>query len=214
MSHAARTTRRMELETDIRTDERPPRCAPCGGYASPLALPGLETESVRSDDIVLTPLDVARDVVNHFKPSGRILDPCKGNGAFADLMPGCEWCEIREGRDFYDWREPVDWIVSNPPYSVFADFLRHSLNVAENIVYLIPVNKIFNSDRMMREIWSWGGVPEIYTVAGGGALGFPIGFCIGAVHFKRGYRGDTRVTFRTHNDPSAAMPPGKGAERE
>jgi hypothetical protein len=170
------------------------------GYASPLALPGMESESVRLDDIVLTPLDVARDVVNHFKPSGRILDPCKGNGAFADLMPGCEWCEIREGRDFYNWREPVDWIVSNPPYSVFADFLRHSLTVAENIVYLIPVNKIFNSDRMMREIWTWGGVPEIYTVAGGGALGFPIGFAIGAVHFRRAYRGETRVTFRTHNN--------------
>ncbi len=169
-------------------------------YASPLALPGLETESVRSDDIILTPLDVARDVVKHFKPTGRILDPCKGSGAFSDLMPGCEWCEIREGRDFYNWREQVDWIVSNPPYSVFADFLRHSMTVAANIVYLIPVNKIFNSDRMMREIWSWGGVPEIYTVAGGGALDFPIGFCIGAVHFKRGYRGDTRVTFRTHND--------------
>jgi hypothetical protein len=169
------------------------------GSAFPRALPGMEAESVRLDDIILTPLDVARDVVKHFKPSGRILDPCRGNGAFADLMPGCDWCEIREGRDFYDWREPVDWIVSNPPYSVFADFLRHSLTVAENIVYLIPVNKIFNSDRMMREIWTWGGVPEIYTVAGGGALGFPIGFAIGAVHFRRAYRGETRVTFRTPN---------------
>lgn len=170
------------------------------GSASPRALPGMESESVRFDDIILTPLDVARDVVNHFKPSGRILDPCRGTGAFADQMPGCEWCEIRDGKDFYDWREPVDWIVSNPPYSVFADFLRHSLNVAENIVYLIPVNKIFNSEKMMREIWTWGGVPEIYTVAGGGALGFPIGFAIGAIHFRRGYRGETRVTFRTPND--------------
>lgn len=179
------------------------------GSASPLALPGLEAESVRLDDIILTPLDVARDVVKHFKPSGRILDPCRGNGAFADLMPGCEWCEIREGRDFYNWREPVDWIVSNPPYSVFSDFLRHSLNVAENIVYLIPVNKIFNSDRMMREIWTWGGVPEIYTVAGGGALGFPINFAIGAVHFKRSYRGETRVTFRTPNAEVSGQPPGE-----
>ena len=179
------------------------------GSASPLALPGLEAESVRLDDIILTPLDVARDVVKHFAPAGRILDPCRGNGAFSDLMPGCEWCEIREGRDFYNWREPVDWIVSNPPYSVFADFLRHSLNVAENIVYLIPVNKIFNSDRMMREIWTWGGVPEIYTVAGGGALGFPIGFAIGAVHFRRAYRGETRVTFRTPNAKGDSQSPAK-----
>jgi hypothetical protein len=68
------------------------------------------------------------------------------------------------------------------------------------------VNKIFNSERMMREIWSWGGVPEIYTVAGGGALGFPIGFCIGAVHLRRGYRGDTRVTFRTQSKTRTQTP--------
>lgn len=170
------------------------------GYASPLALPGLESESVRLDDVVLTPRDVARDIVRHFKPTGRILDPCKGEGAFADEMPGCHWCEIRHGKDFYKWSDQVDWIVSNPPYSVFSDFLRHSMNVAENIVYLIPVNKIFNSDRMMREIWNWGGVPEVYVIGGGAALGFPIGFCIGAVHLKRGHRNGMHVTFRgTHN---------------
>jgi len=149
-----------------------------------------------SDDVVMTPHDVARDVVSHFRPSGLILDPCRGSGAFADLMPGSDWCEVTEGRDFYNWSKPVDWIISNPPYSIFADFLRHSFTVAEHIVYLIPVNKVFNSDRIMREIWTWGGVPEIYVVGGGAALDFPIGFCIGAVHFQRNYAGPINVTFR------------------
>ena len=149
-----------------------------------------------SDDVVMTPRDVALDVVHHFRPSGLILDPCRGSGAFADAMPGSDWCELAEGRDFYNWRKPVDWIISNPPYSIFADFLRHSFTVAEHIVYLIPVNKVFNSDRIMREIWTWGGVPEIYVVGGGAALDFPIGFCIGAVHFQRNYAGPINVTFR------------------
>ena len=162
-----------------------------------LALPGMETESVRADDIIYTPDDVAADVVKYFRPRGRVLDPCKGGGAFLKYMPGAEWCEIREGSDFYNWREPVDWIVSNPPYSIFSDFLRHSFTVAENIVYLIPVNKIFNSDRMMREVWEWGGVPTILVIGGGGSLGFPIGFAIGAVHFKKGYIGGTHVCFRS-----------------
>ena len=162
-------------------------------------LPGIEATDARATDVVLTPDAIAADVVKHFQPTGLMLDPCRGNGAFWKHMPGAEWCEAREGRDFFDWTERVDWIVSNPPYSIFADWMAHSLEIAENIVYLIPVNKIFNSDRMMREIWTWGGVPEIYTVAGGGALGFPIGFAIGAVHFRRGYRGETRVTFRTPN---------------
>lgn len=151
------------------------------------------------DDIVLTPEPVAKAVVDRFQPTGRILDPCKGEGAFLQYMPGADWCEIREGKCFYDWKTPVDWIVSNPPYGVFADFLRHSFTVAENIVYLIPINKPFNSDRMMREIWEWGGIETCFVIGGGGSLNFPIGFCIGAVHFKRGYRGGMAVEFYQPN---------------
>ena len=81
----------------------------------------------REDDVVYTPADVAADVVTHFGPYGKILDPCRGGGVFTDLMPGCEWCEIRDGVDFFDWQEPVDWIVSNPPYSIFSKIMRHSM---------------------------------------------------------------------------------------
>lgn len=170
-----------------------------------LSLPGLETESVLAADIVMTPDAVARDVVEHFRPSGRVLDPCRGDGAFLKYMDGAEWCEIREGSDFYNWHSPVDWIVSNPPYSIFSDFLRHSFTVADNIVYLIPANKVFNSADLMREVWAWGGIREIYTIGGGRGIGFPIGFCVAAVHFQRGYKGGIAVTFRslsnTRTDP-------------
>lgn len=160
------------------------------------ALLGFEELAIRGDDIVLTPPEVARDVVRHFQPSGRVLDPCRGDGAFSNLISGCSWCEVREGRCFYEWSESMDWIISNPPYSIFSDFLRHSFKIAENIVYLIPINKVFNSEKMVREIWAWGGVKEIYVVSAGGSLGFPIGFCIGAVHFQRAYKGKIEVTFR------------------
>lgn len=158
--------------------------------------PEMACDVEEESDIVLTPLDVAKDVIEWFRPYGKVLDPCKGDGAFLQFMPGAEWCEIREGRDFFAWTEPVDWIVSNPPYSIFSKFMRHSMTVARNIVYVIPVNKVYNSDRTMREIWDWGGVPEIHVIGPGSALKFPIGFCIGAVHFQRGYTGSTQVTFR------------------
>lgn len=158
---------------------------------------------VQAADIVLTPNDIAKAVVDHFRPYGKILDPCKGDGAFLQFMPGADWCEIREGRDFYQHQEPVDWIVSNPPYSIFSPFLRHAFTIARNIVFLIPVNKVYNSDRMMREIWEWGGVPEIYVIGPGASLGFPIGFCIGAVHFQKGYRGSTQITFHAGLEASA-----------
>ena len=158
-------------------------------------IPGTEHWNTDPTDIVITPEGVASEIVQHFKPTGRILDPCKGEGAFTEHLNGAEWCEIMEGRDFFEWHEPVDWIVSNPPYSIFSAFLRHSMEIAENVVYLIPVNKAFNSTTMMKEIWTWGGVPEIHVIGSGGELGFPIGFCIGAVHFQREYQGGTFVTF-------------------
>jgi hypothetical protein len=53
-------------------------------------------------DVVYTPDWVARDMVEFFKPSGRILEPCKGDGVFLKyLPPHAEWCEIQEGRDFF-----------------------------------------------------------------------------------------------------------------
>ena len=140
-------------------------------------------------DVVLTPGHIASGIVDYFKPSGRILDPCKGDGVFLRQMPGADYCELQEGRDFFDWREPVDWIVSNPPYSVYSEWLRHSFKVADNIVYLIPINKAFNSSTMLQETYEYGGIAEIVHVGPGSALKFPVGFAVGAVHYKRGYRG-------------------------
>lgn len=148
-------------------------------------------------DVVFTPPDVARDIVEFFKPSGKILEPAKGDGVFLRYLPNdAEWCEIREGRDFFAWTKPMDWIISNPPYSCFSDWLRHSFEIAPNIVYLIPTNKPFNGDRLMREIYQWGGIKSIYQVGTGSSLKFEIGYAIAAVHFKKDWRGGIDVSFR------------------
>ena len=160
-----------------------------------LALPGFEECAAKGADIVLTPDDVAADVVRHFRPTGRILDPCKGEGAFLRHMPGAEWCEIREGRDFFAWTKPVDWIVSNPPYSVFWEFMEHSFSVADNIVYAIPLAKLFHSGKRLRGLFDWGGIPGILILGPGRNIGFPLGFAVAAVHMKRGYDGETRFSY-------------------
>lgn len=36
----------------------------------------------KENDIVLTPDWVAAAMISHFKPSGKILDPCVGDGVF------------------------------------------------------------------------------------------------------------------------------------
>ena len=150
---------------------------------------------VKSKDIQYTPDSVAEYVVNYFRPSGHILDPCKGDGAFLKYLPGADWCELREGRDFFEYTNHVDWIISNPPYSIFSEWLDHSFEIADNIVYLIPVNKPFNSYAIMRRIQEYGGIKHVLVVAPGSKLNFSIGFASGAVYFRRNYAGDIGLSF-------------------
>lgn len=151
--------------------------------------------SQRLGDTVYTPDWAAADMVRHFNPTGRILEPCKGTGVFLRHMPTAEWCEIEEGRDFFQWRERVDWIVTNPPYSILRDFWRHAARVADNIVFLLPIRNFFSSDGFMREVRAYGGLREIRIYGTGGKLGFPMGNCCGAIHCQRSYRGDIRMSF-------------------
>ena len=55
------------------------------------------------NDCLFTPPELAREIVAHFMPSGKVLEPCRGAGAFADAMAGCYWCEVTEGRDFLEF---------------------------------------------------------------------------------------------------------------
>ena len=141
-------------------------------------------------DVIYTPDWVAKDMVDFFKPTGRILEPCKGEGAIYKYLPdGSDWCEIREGRDFFAFNEQVDWIITNPPYSAFGKWINHGMAIAQNVVYLAPVAKPFYSEKLFREMQEWGKIKHIRAYGGGSKLNFPIGFLIGAIHFQRGYFG-------------------------
>ena len=148
-------------------------------------------------DVVYTPDDVARDVVNFFKPSGRILEPSAGDGAFLrHLPPHTEWCEIEKGRDFFAEHRHFDWIVGNPPFSIFTEWLEHSFEIADNIVYVQVLSSIFISVERLKQIQRFGGIRTIYVLGEGKPLGFPFGFGIAAFHFQRNYRGGTFTVFR------------------
>ena len=144
-------------------------------------------------DIVYTPDWVAKDMVSFFKPSGRIFDPCKGDGAFLRYMPDAKWCEIREGLDFFLWTERVDWIITNPPFSVYFDWICHSMTIADNFVYLLPTCKPFISNKLLQLLKCWGEIKHMRIYGQGNKLGFQVGFAIGANHFQKGNR--TGMTF-------------------
>lgn len=153
--------------------------------------------SVNPDDIVYTHDDVVKDIVSFFPIKGKCLDPCKGDGVFLRYLPSStEWCEIRQGRDFFDYSGRVDWIVGNPPYSIFFEFLNHSFNISNNVVYILPTNKVFQSFKIMDSIDNYGGIHTILVYGGGQRVGFPFGFSVGAFYFRKNFNFGTKIIFR------------------
>jgi len=144
-------------------------------------------------DRVYTPPALAQEIVDFFQPTGTCLDPCRGGGAFYDRLPpeSRKWCEITQGRDFFAWQEPVDWIVSNPPYTHLLAWIRHSFKVAHDIVYLIPPHRIMASADFFRDLFAWGGIVHIRNYGPGSRWGFPFSHAVAAVHFRAGYTGPT-----------------------
>lgn len=146
-------------------------------------------------DIVYTPDWLASYIVSYFAPSGSCLDPCSGGNAFYKYLPaGSKWCEIEKGRDFYAFTDHVDWIVSNPPYSHLLAWIRHSFKIAKNIVYLMPIHRVFSSAEFLKDLLKWGGVAEIRLYGTGTKAGFAFGNALGAVHYKARYTGSTKWT--------------------
>lgn len=151
-------------------------------------------------DIVYTPEWVVKDMIAWFKPSGKILEPCSGNGAFLAYLPqNTLWCEIQKGYDFFQFDERVDWIIGNPPYKLIREWLQHSFTLSDNIVYLIPMNSPFNSFRRLQDILTWGGIVQIRAYGNGKIFGMNYGFAVGAFHFQKDYTGPTFISIYEKN---------------
>jgi len=149
---------------------------------------------INPNDVVFTPDWLAKQICEMFPISGRVLEPCKGEGAFLQYLPkDTEWCEIAENKNYYDFNNKVDWIVTNPPYSDYNRFLEHSFNLADNIVLLVPVAKMFKSMGTLKSILDYGGFVSIHTLPASKA-GFPFGFPCAVYYLKRGYKGETKIS--------------------
>lgn len=148
---------------------------------------------IKLTDVVMTPDWVAHDMVEFFKPAGRILEPARGDGAFTQYLPSADWCEIQQGRDFFEWHKPADWIIGNPPFSanLFNAWLEHSFDLAPDIVYLLPIHFVFRSASKLDICRRRGWMKRVRFYGTGGALGFPMGNPIAAMHFQRDYFGST-----------------------
>lgn len=147
------------------------------------------------NDIVYTPDELALAIVQHFKPSGRVLEPCAGGGAFVRALGGvCDTFELQEGTDFLQQSGKWDWVVTNPPWSKLRAFLKHSMTVADNVVFLCLVNAFFMRARW-GDIESSGFAVKEILVCDQPPKPWPqTGFLLGAVHVQRGFAGPVTIS--------------------
>ena len=139
----------------------------------------------------MTPIHLAEKIVKHFNPIGKILEPCRGTGNFYKCLPKADYCELDEGIDFLQVEGYWDWIITNPPYSKYRDFLNKSMQVANNIVFLQLINATFYKARLRDMINNNFGIKEILLIDT--PKEFPqFGFQMGCVYYAKNYNGDIK----------------------
>ena len=104
-----------------------------------------------------TPENLCKTIISRtiWTPGELVLEPARGDGNFYRHLPKTvkkDWCEIKQGRDFFRYWKHVDTIITNPPFrnqqggvNLFIPFLEHSLEVAKNRVIILINHKCFNS---------------------------------------------------------------------
>jgi hypothetical protein len=142
-------------------------------------------------DLVSTPPKLAQMIVDHFAPSGTALDPARGSGVFYTALlshtDDVDWCEDIEGRNFFDYNTGVDWIITNPPWSKFRQFLQHGYRCANHVVYVGTFVHFVTRARLVDARTSGFGLREALLLPQPSAPGPSSGFQLVAMHLQRGW---------------------------
>ena len=89
-------------------------------------------ERPTANDVLFTPLPVALKLIEmtNIQRNEKVLDPCRGEGVIYNNLPSTcdkDWAEITEGRDFFEYNNPVDTIISNPPFSIYTKWIQQCI---------------------------------------------------------------------------------------
>jgi hypothetical protein len=138
-----------------------------------------------ANDKFYTPSSLVKIHLDKFEiPDGSVIfEPFYGDGAYFKQMtekfPNCkfEYTEIDLGLDFFEFNGTVDYIISNPPYSIIDKVLEKSVSLKPKIIsYLIGFGNItakrieymnkngyFIIDFHLTKVFKWYGMSLIIT---------------------------------------------------
>lgn len=160
-------------------------------------------------DMVMTPDLLAFQIVGHFLPliTGRVLEPCAGEGAFVRAfithgLTNIVELELTRGQDFFEYHDHADWIITNPPWSLARRFAQHAYEMADNIVWLINTGHFLGFRARLRDCRNAGfGVKEVLLCNTPPKPWPQSGFQLGALYFQRGWVGPTQFSVLNEGCP-------------
>lgn len=93
------------------------------------------------------------------------LEPCRASGRIYSKLPeGSLWGEIREGIDYLTTPYPkVDFIITNPPFSLAQEFVTKSLTEAKVVVMLLRLTFLESLKRC--EWWNDNKLTSLFVLA-------------------------------------------------
>ena len=116
----------------------------------------------RKNDIVYTPQKIVDIMLKDCNVDETYLDPCFGEGIFYNSFPVDKdkkyFCEINREQpiDFFEFKQKVDNIISNPPYSKLTKWLEHSFKIAKKKVrYIVGMYSLTPARLTMAEKQGW-----------------------------------------------------------
>jgi tRNA1(Val) A37 N6-methylase TrmN6 len=100
-----------------------------------------------ANDVFITPVELCKKHIDMIDCEINDLwfDPFKNSGNYYNNFPtqNKDYTEILEDKDFFEYKERVDVICSNPPYSMIDRVLEHSVNLNPRVMsYLIGINNL------------------------------------------------------------------------
>lgn len=103
-----------------------------------------------SYDCCQTPMYAVAPLLDYLRPGCHVLEPACGNGQIAIYLRFCgfvvEATDLQYGDDFFKLSahdvEHVDAIVTNPPYSIKFDWIKHCYELSRPFALLVPLETI------------------------------------------------------------------------
>ncbi len=100
----------------------------------------------KANDKFTTPEALAIELIEMvpLKSGQVVLDPAVGSGSFYRNFPSfVDARSCGEDDNFFMWSEPVDWIITNPPYSCLDKWFEKSFQVCRvGCAYLLGLHNI------------------------------------------------------------------------